>query len=145
MFHFYQPITVRFSDLDLLGHVNNARYLTYMEQARIGYFAHLHLRRLRDPDVRFILADAHVAFRRPIFLDDEVRVGVRVTRLGNKSFTMHYRIEDASGDTVFATGETVQVCYDYQGQRAIPLPEAWRQRIAAFEDIPAFAEEPPSP
>ena len=140
MCRFYKAIEVRFGDLDALGHVNNARYLTYMEQARIGYFAHLRLRRLRDPDVSFILADAHIAFLRPLFLDDKVRIGVRVVRLGNKSFTMHYRFEDADGKIVFATGETVQVCYNYKQQCTIPLPPAWRQRIAEFESIPAFAQ-----
>ncbi len=140
MFRFYKPIEVRFSDLDVLGHVNNARYLTYMEQARVAYFRMLRLRKPNEPRVGFILASAHIDFRRPILMDSQVRVGVRVTRLGNKSFTMAYRLEDAVSGEVFATAETVQVSFDYAKQRSIPLPDAWRHAMASFEGIPPFEE-----
>ncbi len=136
MFRFYHPVTVRFSDLDLLGHVNNARYLTYMEQGRVAYFRHLGLRRAGELTFGFILAHAAVDFLRPIRLDAQVRVGVRVARLGRKSFTMAYRLEQPESGVVYATGETVQVTYDYQQEQTVPIPEAWRQIIARFEGIP---------
>ncbi len=143
MFHYYKPIEVRFGDLDSLGHVNNARYLTYMEQARIGYFHHLGLWWPRVmPKVGLILADAQVTFRRPILLENKVKVGVRIPRLGNKSFPMEYRLEDAESGELFATGQTVQVCYDYQAQRTIPIPDEWRRVIAAFEGFAEAAQEP---
>jgi acyl-CoA thioester hydrolase len=70
------PIQVRFRDLDALGHVNNAVYLTYLEVARAAYFSRL------EPDWvgkgHFILARAEVDFLRPILLEDPVEVGVRV-------------------------------------------------------------------
>lgn len=141
-YRFYHPIEVRYGDLDPQGHVNNARYLTYMEQARIGYIRHLGL---WDGgsflDIGIILAEARVTFRKPILLGQPVRVGVRVPRLGNKSFPMQYRLEDAATGEVLAEGETVQVCYDYRTGRTVPIPEAWRQAIAAFEGIPP-REEP---
>ena len=137
MFHYYKSIEVRFSDLDSLGHVNNARYLTYMEQARIGYFQHLGLWWMRPrPALGFILADAQITFRRPILLEHKIKVCVHIPRLGNKSFPMHYRLEDAETGDLFATGITVQVCYDYQTQRTIPIPEAWQRVIATFEKLP---------
>ena len=143
MYRFYKPIEVRFSDLDVLGHVNNARYLTYMEQARVGYFRLLGLRKPNEPRVGFILASAHIDFRRPILMDSQVRVGVRVVRLGNKSFTMDYTLEDAAGGPPFATAQTVQVSFDYETQRSIPLPDEWRQAIAAYEGIPPYEEPRP--
>ena len=143
MFHYYKSIEVRFSDLDSLGHVNNARYLTYMEQARIGYFHHLGLWwQRRWPAVGFILADARVTFQRPILLEYKVKIGVRIPRLGNKSFPMHYHLEDAETGDVFATGTTVQVCYDYQNQHTIPIPEAWRHIITSFEGLSEKTQTP---
>ncbi len=135
-YRYYHPIEVRYGDLDPQGHVNNARYLTYLEQARIGYIRHLGLWRGGSfLDIGIILAEARVTFRQPIHLGQAVRVGVRVPRLGNKSFPMQYVIEDARTGAVLAAGETVQVCYDYATQRTISIPPSWRAAIALFEGL----------
>jgi acyl-CoA thioester hydrolase len=137
LFGFYQPIEVRYGDLDPQGHVNNASYLTYIEQARIGYIRNLDLWRGGSfLDIGIILADAHLTFRAPILFGEAVRVGVRVTRLGNKSLTMEYVIEDASAQTEFATASTVLVTYDYHTGQTILVPAQWRQAIARFEGLP---------
>ncbi|MGC8904185.1 acyl-CoA thioesterase [Thermus sp.] len=124
------PVQVRFRDLDALGHVNNAVYLTYFEVARVAYF-----RRLKEDWLErghFILARAEVDFLRPILLEDPVVVGVRVVRLGRSSFEMEYRVE-ARGEEA-ARGRTVQVWLE--GGRPAPLPEAIRERIRALEGRP---------
>lgn len=121
------PIQVRFRDLDALGHVNNAVYLTYFEVARAAYF-----RRLKEDWLErghFILARAEVDFKRPILLEDSVEVGVRVVRLGRSSFDMEYLLL-ANGEEA-ARGKTVQVWLE-EGRPA-PLPPAIRQRIEALE------------
>ncbi len=144
-FRFYHPIEVRYSDLDTQGHVNNARYLTYMEQGRVGYLFHLGLWKPRVmPDVGIILAEIRVEFKQPILFGQPVRIGVRVPRLGNKSFPMQYRLEDAESGALLATGESIQVCFDYRHQRTIPIPPTWRQAIAAFEGLPAAPSPPKS-
>jgi acyl-CoA thioester hydrolase len=136
LFGFYQPIEVRYGDLDPQGHVNNASYLTYIEQARIGYIRHLGLWRGGSfLDIGIILADVHLAFRAPILFGEQVRVGVRVTRLGNKSLTMEFLIEEASNHTEFATASTVLVAYDYRSGQTIFVPAEWRQVIARFEGL----------
>ena len=95
-FRFYHPIEVRYGDLDPQGHVNNARFLTYLEQARVSYVKHLGLWDGRTFfSIGFILADIHLTFRTPILFGQPVRVGVRVSRLGNKSLTMEYQMEEA--------------------------------------------------
>ncbi len=140
-FRYHHLIEVRYGDLDPQGHVNNARYLTYMEQARVGYLLHLGLWDGQSfLDIGIIIAEARVTFRRPIHLGQQVRVGVRVSRLGNKSFPIQYRLEDAATGDLLAEGETIQVCYDYHSGRTVPIPEAWRQTIAAFEGIPPREE-----
>ena len=136
-FHFNHPIEVRYGDLDPQGHVNNANYLTYMEQARIQYLVHLGLFEKGQSfmDVGIILADAHLTFKSSIQFGQAVRVGVRVTRLGNKSLTMEYRLEDAETGTEFAIGSTVLVAYDYRTRQTLPIPEDWRKKIKQFEGL----------
>lgn len=139
-FNFYHPIEVRYGDLDPQGHVNNARFMTYMEQARIEYVRQSGLWESNSfQDIGIILADAQVTFHAPILYAQSVQVGVRVTRLGNKSMTMEYRIEETQTGQSFASGSTVIVTYDYHSERTIPIPDRWRQIIAEMEDLPLDA------
>jgi len=124
------PIQVRFRDLDALGHVNNAVYLTYLEVARVAYFSRLQRDWLEKG--HFILARAEVDFLRPILLEDPVEVGVRVARLGRSSFDMEYLVLAAGEEA--ARGKTVQVWLE--GGRPAPLPQEVRARIAELEGRP---------
>ena len=135
-FRFYHPIEVRYGDLDPQGHVNNAKYLTYTEQARIAYIRHLSLWEGGSfLKIGIILADARVTFLAPILFGQDVRVGVRVTRLGNKSMTMEYEIEDHQSGQPQATCTSVLVAYDYETEKTIPIPDGWRRTITEFEQI----------
>jgi acyl-CoA thioester hydrolase len=135
-FRFFHPIEVRYGDLDPQGHLNNAKYLTFIEQARIQYIKHLNLWEGGSfLNIGIILADVHLTFRSPIHFDQPVRVGVRVSRLGNKSLSMEYRLEDASSGEELAHGSTINVAYDYHERKTIPLPENWRRAITAFESL----------
>ncbi len=133
-YHFSYPIEVRYGDLDPQGHVNNAKYLTYMEQARVAYIRRLGVWKGDSfLDIGIILADARVTFRAPITFGMQVRVGVRVSRLGNKSLTMEYRLENGAGGPELASGESVLVAYDYRSSQTIPIPDEWRAAIRELE------------
>jgi acyl-CoA thioester hydrolase len=137
-FKFYHAIEVRYGDLDPQGHVNNANYLTYFEQARIAYIQHLGLWQPGSfLNIGIIMADAHVTFRAAVLFGQKIRVGVRVTRLGNKSLDMEYQMEDANTGQVVATGSSVLVAYEYASQRTIPVPDNWRSVMHAFEQLEA--------
>ena len=116
-------------DLGARQHVNNARYLSYLEEARIGYRKHIGL----PVDFGVILADNHITYHLPIFLDDQIKVGVRVVKIGNKSMTYQHEIVDLSGEKVFATAEVVMVGYDYSREETVPITTEIRKRISAFE------------
>jgi len=136
VFKFYIPVEIRYSDLDPQWHVNNTRYLVFMEQARLEYLYQLGLFDGKSfLDLKMIIADAHVAFLAPIELGQNVRVGTRAARIGNKSITFEYRIEDADNGNLLATGEVVGVTYDYRSHQTIPVPADWRQKIGAFEGV----------
>jgi acyl-CoA thioester hydrolase len=136
-YHFHHPIEVRYGDLDPQGHLNNAKYLTYMEQARIAYLQYLGLWEGGSFfEIGMILAEVCVTYKSPIHWGQVIRVGVRVSRLGNKSFDIQYTLEDSETGVEHASGSTVQVTYDYHTGKTIPIPARWRETISAFENIP---------
>jgi acyl-CoA thioester hydrolase len=123
------PVTVSFRDLDALGHVNNAVYLTYLEQARIGYGLQL-VGGVQVSDLTFILAEATVSYLRPAHFGDQLTIGVRIAEIGTKSFVMEYRIRRQADGELIARGRTVQVWYNYQLQRSEPVPDSFRATVA---------------
>ena len=129
-FPFVHREIVRFSDLDPMGHVNNAVYLTWIENARIEFLRALGT--FDQPDtagMTMILARAEVDFRAPRGFGDEIDVAVRTARLGTKSFDLEYELR--SGETVAANAKTVLVAYDYQSNSSKEIPDEWRRRLAA--------------
>lgn len=123
-FDFVHRERVRFRDLDAMGHVNNAVFLTYLEEARIAYLLRF------DATVKeMILARAEIDFRAPLRSGVDIEIGVRPASVGTKSFQLEYEIR--SGDTVAAEAKTVIVSYDYESGRAVELPENWREALAA--------------
>jgi acyl-CoA thioester hydrolase len=135
-YRFYYPIEIRYGDLDPQGHVNNARYLTYIEQARIAYVRELGMWDGKSfLDIGIILAEASVSYKAAILWGQKIRVGVRVSRFGNKSFDWAYVIEDSETGKLHATAATVQVAYNYHKSKTIPIPPDWRRIITKFEGL----------
>ena len=136
-YHFYHPIEVRYGDLDPQGHLNNAKYLTYFEQARIAYWVQLGLfsKDQSFMELGMILADLHITYLEPIYYGQSVKVGVHVSKPGNKSMTWEQNIVDAETGKELAKGEVVIVTYDYKQEKTIPIPQEWRERILQFEGL----------
>lgn len=135
-FRYFHPIEVRYGDLDPQGHVNNARYMTYFEQARVGYIRRLGLWKDNSfLELGIILASASLSFLAPVRFGQPVEVGTGVTRLGTKSITMEYCLRDSLTGQVHCTGESVLVTFDYRSGESIPIPADWRDAICAFESL----------
>jgi acyl-CoA thioester hydrolase len=134
-FQFFHPMEVRYGDLDPQGHLNNAKYLTYFEQARIQYFAALGLfsKDKSFMDIGVIIADIHIKYMAPVFLGASIRVGVRTIKIGNKSITLEETVEDETGTKLHASGEVVLVAYDYHSHQTIAVPDEWRRKLSEFE------------
>ena len=136
-FNFYHPIEVRYGDLDPQGHVNNAKQLTYFEQARIAYKTRLGLftKGQSFMEIGVILADVHITYLEPIYYGQEIKVGVRAVKLGNKSMIWEQNIVDAGTGKILAKGEVVLVAYDYSEEKTISVPQEWREKIKQFESL----------
>jgi acyl-CoA thioester hydrolase len=127
---FSLDIDVRFRDLDALGHVNHAVFFTYFEVGRTILFRNV----FGDRKFRFIMAHACCDYFKPATMNDQLRLWMRVGKIGNKSFELQYELIDRRSDeNRFAKGETIQVCYDYEENRSIPVPEDMRKRLAEYQ------------
>jgi acyl-CoA thioester hydrolase len=129
-------LEVRFRDIDAFGHVNNAAFVTYLEQARIRFLIdNLHIE--TPQNLPLILAALEVDFRAPILFGQEVEIGTRVDWVGNTSFSMSHRMTAGTladaGERLAAEATTVLVAYDYATERPIRVPDPWRVAFAAYE------------
>jgi acyl-CoA thioester hydrolase len=109
---------VRFRDCDAMGHVNNAVFSTYLEQARIAILGDL------DP---FILARVEIDFRAELRSGEEIEIRSRCTRIGTKSFDLEHEIW--AGDLRVADAKSVLVGYDYGAGASVPLTGDQRRRL----------------
>ena len=133
-FRYYHSIEVRYGDIDAQRHVNNACYFTYMETARSKYVQHLGLWDGRNFDrIGIILLEINCVFKKPIVYGQQIRVGAKITRMGNKSMDFSHVIEDSLTGEELARGKAIVVAYDYQCNQSIPIPETWRETIENFE------------
>ncbi len=134
-FKFSYPIQARWSDLDALGHVNNAVFITYFEIARAQYMIeacpgwswHKHM---------FLIADIQASFKTELRLSaTEIEVSVRTTQMGTKSFGLEYAVSSkVEGKTlIHATGTSVQVMFDMGSKKTIPIADWVRTNLENFE------------
>ena len=132
---FRHRLTVRFRDCDPLGDVNNAVYLTYLEQARFTLWR-LQLGFTAKPaseggprGVGFILARAECDFKAQAHYGDELEVRLSLEGLGRTSFTYQYEIVGVPAGRVIAAARTVQVLFDYDGQKPSPIGDDLREKL----------------
>ena len=118
--------TVRFRDLDPMGHVNNAVFLTYIESARVAFLHHLGAAQTLE-EMGIIVARVEIDFRAPVRLGDEVEVSVQASRFGEKSFDLDHEL--CVDGKIVAEARTVLVTYDYSKRQAVPIPDEWREKL----------------
>ena len=130
-------ITVRFSDLDAMKHVNNATYLTYLEEARIKYFNDLFNLNERDLEYKAVIGRIEIDYIYPIVLGDDIEVYTRISELGHKSVKVEHIVVIKKDDGLIkaATSVTKLVYYDYKNQTTKLIPEEEKKRIAMFEGL----------
>ena len=129
-FRFRHLETVRFRDLDAIGHVNNAVFLTYFESARIAYWLHT-TRRQGLGALDMVLARAEVDYRSPLQYGESVEISVGCTSIGRSSFVLESDMHERGSARLVAESRKVLVSYDYSASRSRPLPDELRRLILA--------------
>ncbi|WP_159016133.1 acyl-CoA thioesterase [Cognatiluteimonas profundi] len=124
------PLSVRWRDLDAFNHVNNSKFLSYLEEARLRWMMSLPGEWI-DDNVAPVVAAAHVNYRRPIEWPNEIVIELFVERLGTTSLTIGHRIVSARDDKVlYADGNVVMVWIGKQDGQAAGLPDIVRKACA---------------
>lgn len=121
---FETTVEIRFADIDAMGHVNNAVYFSYFEQARMAYFKERVARIWDWNEDGVIVARNEIDYVFPVFLNDRMIIRLWVEHVGSKSFTVCYRV--VVGERLCATGKSVLVCFNHKNKATQLLPEAWR-------------------
>lgn len=136
-FNFSFPLQLRWMDLDPLAHVNNSIYIQYFELGRGKYMS------AASPSWdwhknMFLIAHISCDYRQELHLSDhQVKVWVRTSRFGNKSFDLEYMItsEEEGEIKIHATGKSVQVMYDTSAKKSVPMPTWLKEEINNYEPL----------
>jgi acyl-CoA thioester hydrolase len=136
-FKYKTVIETRFADFDMMGHVNNSVYFTYLEIARVKYWKHAINWDWKKTGV--VIGQAALKYIVPIFLEDQIHVYVRTSRIGRSSFDLEYLIvkKKDGKEVVCSKGMTVCVAFDHQSKQATPIPEKERNKMILFEQLVA--------
>lgn len=131
-------IEVRFADIDVMGHVNNAVYLSYFEQARMAWFSELIGGEWNWESDGIVLARNEIDYLEPVLFSDRVRVQTSCLRLGQSSLVLGYEVyrtpsvgEHAGAERLCTTGQSVLVCFNYATRQKRDVPQLWRERLEA--------------
>lgn len=130
-YRFSFPLQVRYSDFDMLGHINNATFVTYLETARIYYYMKIGW---SLKDISNVVAHLDIDFFKPILPGQQVHCRVKTTSLGSKSFQMQYELYSEEDDIIFAKAHSVQVCFDKHTGKTVVMPDHIQELIRNFED-----------
>ena len=130
----YSALTrVGFSDTDAQGIVYYGRYLPYFDDARVEYLRHLRLLGADLGACEFVMRACNVLYEAPARFDDLLEVFVRTKRIGRSSLTSEYAAYRVDDDALMCTAEQTLVLVDLAERRPQPVPEAYRDLVAAFE------------
>jgi len=126
---FETTVEIRFADIDAMGHVNNAVYFSYFEQARMAYFKERVARIWDWNEDGVIVARNEIDYIYPVFLNDRMNIRLWVDYVGSKSFSVCYRV--VVGERLCASGKSVLVCFNHKNKATQVLPEAWKSVFLA--------------
>ncbi len=131
----FLPIKVRFSDLDVVGHLNNARYQTFLEEARIAYFHDVLNQDKSSLDFNVVLSKISIDFIKPIEYGDDITVYTRIFNLTKNSHEVHQLFvrREKEKTEIVATAQTLMAAFDYQTKKPTTFPSAFCEIVQSFE------------
>ena len=124
------PVQKRFSDVDSFMHVNNIWQQSYFDMGKTDFYTKvLGITGIFDK-LRIITASTHTDYFGQVRLTDDIVVVTDVSRLGNKSMTLHQRI--MCGERCLTESSSVMVAFDFETQQTVPMPDEWRRRLEEY-------------
>lgn len=132
-FRHCMPMQIRFTDIDMLGHLNNNIYLQFMDLAKIDYFENVLGRRVDMSHLNMVVVNVEIDFLSATFFGEQVEVWTQTTHIGNKSLRLEQRVVESSTREIKAVARTVMAGYDAATNHGMAIQPEWRRAICAFE------------
>ena len=130
--YFHQiPLQIRFSDIDMMGHVTNSVYLSFLDTGRIDYFNKVLGLKVDRNHRSLIIARIEIDFKDALLLEDNAIQENKIIKIGNKSLSMKQQIR--ADDQIKALSKVVMTGFNYDTGKSIPIPEEWKNTLRAFE------------
>ncbi len=127
------PVQIRFNDIDLMGHVYNAKYQEFFDLGRIKYFEEVLGELINWTHKGLIIASVKTDYLQSTFLEDKIEVVSHVASLGEKSLEMTQQVYKNNQPEPVAISKTIMVCFDMKNRISEIIPQTWRDKITAFE------------
>ena len=137
-FNHFTPVQIRFNDIDIMGHVNNAVQQHYFDYARLKYFEEVLKTVIDWKDKSLVIASINIDFENPVFLNENIVVLTRTDKIGNKSLQMTQKIVTADFRETKTSGISVMVGFSKAENASIVIPEEWKKRIRKYESLPVL-------
>lgn len=128
------PLQIRFSDVDVLGHVNNTVYLAFYDTGKAAFMTELLGRKISWKEVDTVVANIDCAFIAPIFFGENIEVLTGCSGIHDKSFRLTQIIRNTETGQVKSICETVMVSFDPTTQKSCPLSDEWRLKLSASKN-----------
>ncbi|WP_171810846.1 acyl-CoA thioesterase [Corallococcus exiguus] len=135
-YRFFLPITTRWMDNDVYGHINNVTYYSYFDTVANHYLIHEGGLDIHTGEVIGLVVESKCAYRAPLAYPDRLRAGLRVDRLGNRSVTYGIAIFKEGEEQAAAHGHFVHVFVDRRTRRSVAMPDRLRDALAALAVTP---------
>ncbi|MHA7632933.1 acyl-CoA thioesterase [Corallococcus sp. M7] len=135
-YRFFLPITTRWMDNDVYGHINNVTYYSYFDTVANHYLIHEGGLDIHTGEVIGLVVESKCAYRAPLAYPDRLRAGLRVDRLGNRSVTYGIAIFKEGDEQAAAHGHFVHVFVDRRTRRAVAMPDRLRDALARITAAP---------
>ena len=126
------PIQVRFSDVDVVGHVNNIVYFAYYDTGKAAFMTELRGRKISWKEVDTVVANVDCAFIAPIFYGENIEVLTTCMGVYDKSFKLLQMLRNSDTEEVKSICETIMVSFDSSTQTSAPLSNEWREKLTAL-------------
>ncbi len=135
-FRHHLQVQTRFTDIDMLGHINNNVYLSFMDLAKLDYFTTISNGRLSIKDIRMVVVHIDCDFAAPSYFGEQLQVWTTIVHVGERSVTLEQRVvNEATGQTK-CVGRTVMAGFDPATASGAPIDTAWLEAASAYEQRP---------
>ena len=132
-FRHHMPLQMRFNDIDMLGHLNNSVYLTFMDLAKTRYFQAVLGDKLRWGEIGVVIVNINCDFCAPTFFDDVIEVETAVVAVGEKSLTLEQRVYSPDDERVRCRCHTIMSGFNTKTLKSEPISDEWREALEQYE------------